>query len=152
MSFFGIPELDANMDGLLNMVDQLETVQQRMNDLTASATSEDEYITVTVDAKGQVAAIDLNPRVMRKASEDLAEELRETINQAHAALAERSQELMSELSGAAGIDLDTALNGTSNVKEAAEELIRIGRGDVTPEQANAAMRDATHRVTGFKQP
>ncbi|MET9019253.1 YbaB/EbfC family nucleoid-associated protein [Actinopolymorpha sp. NPDC004070] len=152
MSFFGIPELDANMDGLLNMADQVATIQQRMNELTASATSEDEYITVTVDASGEVAAIDLNPRVMRKASEDLAEELKATINRAHAALAERSQELMSELTGAAGIDLNTALNGSSNVKEAAEELIRVGRGDLTPEQANAAMRDATHRVTGFRQP
>ncbi|MGW5364085.1 YbaB/EbfC family nucleoid-associated protein [Actinopolymorpha pittospori] len=149
MGYFGIPELDDGMDGLLGMVDKLDSIQRRLGELTATATSDDEYIEVTVDAQGDVQALKLNPRIMRSASEDLAEGIKDAVNRAQAALRARTQELMAEVTSGVGLDLGAAVDSAANVKEAAADLIRIGRGDVTPEEATATMKEATRKVTGL---
>lgn len=153
MSYFGIPELDANMDGMLAMVEKLDTVQAQLGELTGTASSEDEHITVTVDAQGTVTELTLNPRVMRMASEELAETLKQVVNEAQTNMQTRAQELMSELTDAAGMSPPaTAEESTANVKDAVDELMRAVRGERTPEEVTGAMTEATRKVTGINLP
>lgn len=152
MTYFGVPELDANMDGMLAMVDKLDSVQERLAELTGSATSEDEHISVTIDSQGKVSEVTLNPRVMRMASEDLAEALKQVVNDAHDDAQKRSQELLAEFTGPVGMNLTTATETSANVKDAVSELMRAARGDLSPEEVTAAMNEATRKVTGLDLP
>lgn len=150
MSYFGVPELDRNMDGLMALVDKLDTVQERLSELTGSATSADDYITVILDSKGRVSELTLNPRALRLPSADLAESLMVTVNQAQTALQDNTRALMAELSEAAGLDISAAMDGTANVKDAVSDLLRAGRGGLSPEEVTAAVMEATSKVTGLE--
>ncbi|GAA2213951.1 hypothetical protein GCM10009850_094150 [Nonomuraea monospora] len=46
--------------------EQLRQMQERMRELSATATSKDGMVTVTVGPRGEVRTIDLDPRVYRK--------------------------------------------------------------------------------------
>ena len=62
------------------------------DDVVGSAESEDGYVRVRMGATGVVEAIELDPKVMRMPSQDLAEVLTATLNQARDHLAEQLAE------------------------------------------------------------
>lgn len=67
-----LPEWQAHIDELLERYgrqrDQLRDVQRAVGAASATVTTEDEMITVTVDPRGRLAGLELNPRVYRRMS------------------------------------------------------------------------------------
>jgi DNA-binding protein YbaB len=67
-----LPEWQAHIDELLERYrqkrDQLRDVQRTADAATATVTTEDEMITVTVGPRGRLVGLELNPRVYRRMS------------------------------------------------------------------------------------
>jgi DNA-binding protein YbaB len=67
-----LPEWQAHIDELLERYrqkrDQLQEVRRAVGAASATVTTEDEMITVTVDPRGRLAGLEFNPRVYRRMS------------------------------------------------------------------------------------
>ena len=67
-----LPEWQAHIDELLERYrqkrDQLRDVQRTVGTATATVTTEDEMITVTVGPRGRLVGLEFNPRVYRRMS------------------------------------------------------------------------------------
>jgi DNA-binding protein YbaB len=67
-----LPEWQAHIDELLERYrqkrDRLREVQRAVGAASATVTTEDEMITVTVDSRGRLAGLEFNPRVYRRMS------------------------------------------------------------------------------------
>lgn len=74
---------------------ELRDVYGKLNELTATAQSEDRMVTVTVGSQGQVQGIELDPRVYRKLSpSELSRSILEQIGVAAAEVSAETQRLM----------------------------------------------------------
>ncbi|MEV4752540.1 YbaB/EbfC family nucleoid-associated protein [Streptosporangium amethystogenes subsp. fukuiense] len=87
------------MDGLTKeynqQAEQLRDMYGRLDELAATACSEDRMVTVTVGPRGQVRDIELDPRVYRRLSPpELSRSVMEQIGVATAEIMERTRELM----------------------------------------------------------
>ncbi|WP_262283192.1 YbaB/EbfC family nucleoid-associated protein [Micromonospora sp. MA102] len=78
---------------------RLAEFQQQRAELRVTGESPDGLVRVTVDGDMKVGGIDVNARAMRLDSFTLAESLQAAIDAAYAAVAERQQELMTEVLG-----------------------------------------------------
>ncbi|MEV0824761.1 YbaB/EbfC family nucleoid-associated protein [Nonomuraea rubra] len=75
--------------------EQLKQMQERMRELSATAVSRDGLVTVTVGPRGEVRAIELDPRVYRKLSpSELAGSIVEQIGHATRQVSGEMKELM----------------------------------------------------------
>ncbi|MEO3806410.1 YbaB/EbfC family nucleoid-associated protein [Nonomuraea sp. B1E8] len=75
--------------------EQLKQMQERMRLLSATATSKDGMVTVTVGPRGEVRTIDLDPRVYRKLSpSELSASIVEQIGKATRQISGEMKELM----------------------------------------------------------
>jgi DNA-binding protein YbaB len=79
-----------------------EQLQQRVGEITGTATSEDERITVSFNETTGVEELKLDPRVMRMPSEDLAAEIARLVNAARADAQAQIQVVLDETFGADG--------------------------------------------------
>lgn len=77
-------------------------LQQRVGEITGTATSEDERITVSFNEATGVEELKLDPRVMRMPSEDLAAEIARLVNAARADAQAQIQVVLDETFGADG--------------------------------------------------
>ncbi|MEV8636278.1 YbaB/EbfC family nucleoid-associated protein [Streptosporangium sp. NPDC051023] len=74
---------------------QVQDMHEKARDMSASATSKDGMVTVTVGARGEVRKIDLDPRVYRKLSpSELSASLIEQIGAATRTVSGELQEAM----------------------------------------------------------
>ncbi|MEU9830337.1 YbaB/EbfC family nucleoid-associated protein [Streptosporangium sp. NPDC048047] len=74
---------------------RLRQAYGELAELTATAQSDDQMVTVTVGPRGQIQDIELDPRVYRKLSpSELSHSIMEQIGAAVAQTAERTRELM----------------------------------------------------------
>jgi DNA-binding protein YbaB len=92
-------ELRSSLEGLRHeydkQFDDLRKMQHDMREINATARTRDGLVTVTVDARGHVTDIRLDPRVHdRLTPQRLARELMSTISQAMADASEQTQRLM----------------------------------------------------------
>ncbi|WP_433244257.1 YbaB/EbfC family nucleoid-associated protein [Streptosporangium sp. CA-135522] len=92
-------EFQMAMEGLADEYNrqaaQLRDTYGRLNELTATAQSDDRMVTVTVGPRGQVQGIELDPRVYRKLSpSELTRSIMEQIGVATGEVSARTQELM----------------------------------------------------------
>ncbi|MER5419550.1 YbaB/EbfC family nucleoid-associated protein [Streptosporangium roseum] len=95
-------EFRITMEGLADEYNkqaaQLRETYGKLNDLTATAQSDDRMVTVTVGPRGQVQGIELDPRVYRKLSpSELTRSIMEQIGVATGEVSARMQELMTPL-------------------------------------------------------
>jgi DNA-binding protein YbaB len=90
---------------------ELQGLQERLNELETTVTSEDEMVTVTVGPQGQLTRLEFNPRVYRTlAPHELSETITETTRKAFEELTDKRREAMGSLaSGAAGFDISRFL-------------------------------------------
>ncbi|GAA2664821.1 hypothetical protein GCM10010412_040590 [Nonomuraea recticatena] len=122
---WGLDEFSATLNELTEEYERharlVKDAYGKLNELEATVRSGDEMVTVTVGARGQVKAIELDARVYRRLPpSELARTITEQLNRAAAIVADRSKELISplmpdgvpyeELFGE-GVDLDSLLPG-----------------------------------------
>lgn len=100
--------------------------RERLDEIVGSAESEDGLVRATAtDAK--VLTLSLDPRAMRKASEDLGAEILEVVNAARDDHDAQRQEVLGELDlGGPSVDMATAM---STMREMGEALQR-GTSDI----------------------
>ncbi|MEQ4207812.1 YbaB/EbfC family nucleoid-associated protein [Actinopolymorpha sp. B17G11] len=79
-----------------------EELQRRIGEVTGSATSEDERISVSFNEATGVEELKLDPRVMRMPSEDLAAEILRLVNAARADAQGQIQVVLDETFGGDG--------------------------------------------------
>jgi DNA-binding protein YbaB len=78
------------------MRDGLADLQRQLARLQVTVTSDDELVTVTVDARGQLASLELSPRAYRESDpRDLATTITATVRKASAQATEQVTGLMS---------------------------------------------------------
>lgn len=94
MTSFGVPELDGQIRQLLNAASELRNLQEEITQLTGHGEAGDERIRVEADNTGRLTKIDIDPRAMRMASEDLAEAILQAARQAADDVMAKSQELL----------------------------------------------------------
>lgn len=95
-------EWQAHIDEMLQQYreirDRLGDAQRQITELTATASSEDGMVTVTVDHQGDLVELQLNPRVYRVLdSATLSETIVATTKRATADVRQRAKELMAPL-------------------------------------------------------
>lgn len=77
---------------------ELRDVYGKLNELTATAQSEDRMVAVTIGSQGQVQGIELDPRVYRKLSpSELSRSILEQIGVATAEVSAETQQLVGPL-------------------------------------------------------
>lgn len=90
-------EMASLEEQLVRMRDGYEQLQRAMRDLTLSVTSADGQVTATVDARGHVIRVDLDPKLyQRPDSRLLAATVTATIQQAAAEVAAHVMEVAGE--------------------------------------------------------
>jgi DNA-binding protein YbaB len=112
---------ERDLDGLRalarEMSGQFETLRRGMADLqrelravSVTAKSPDGYVTATVDARGQLRKLQLDPRIYRRPdSAQLAATITETVQQAVTEAAERVKAVSDRI--APGVDVASYLRG-----------------------------------------
>lgn len=93
---FGMPEIDDKIVRLMEQMSSLHELQDSLAELVGEGTAADGYVVVRVDHSGMVSAVELNPRAMKMASEDLSAAIVEAGQQAANDLATKAQNLFSE--------------------------------------------------------
>ncbi|TDD48227.1 YbaB/EbfC family DNA-binding protein [Nonomuraea terrae] len=73
---------------------RLADVQERLAAIRGSGTAADGHVVVSADSSGRIDKIQLNPRAMRLASQDLADELLRAVNAAQDDCARQARELL----------------------------------------------------------
>ncbi|MGW0231537.1 YbaB/EbfC family nucleoid-associated protein [Actinopolymorpha singaporensis] len=102
-----------------------QEMERRIAELTGSATSDDERITVTYTEANGIESIQLDPRVMRMASEDLAAALVQVANAARADMREQMQRVVDETIGEEGQpDLAELAANAAQMEAAMNEFMR----------------------------
>lgn len=59
------PRLEAMLEDAHRVLGSAAEMQRKLNDLTVSTRSEDGYVVTTVDARGRLVQLDLDPRIYR---------------------------------------------------------------------------------------
>jgi DNA-binding protein YbaB len=75
---------------------RLAGLRERLDAVRGTGTAADGQIVVGADSSGRIDSIDLNPRVMRMPSQDLAEELLRAVNAAQDDCARQAQDLIAQ--------------------------------------------------------
>ncbi|MGI5166774.1 YbaB/EbfC family nucleoid-associated protein [Spirillospora sp. CA-253888] len=94
---------DEVIKELRSWSDNAAAVQEKLNDVTGTATSKDGYITVTFTPQDGLRDLEINPRAMRMASSDLAAAIKEAIREATRDMQQNLQNAMSASRGSEGI-------------------------------------------------
>jgi len=92
MQFDGGDELRQALDRSHLLHQQAQALQERLAEIQGEGTGAEGYVRLTVEPGGAIRDLYLNPRVMRMASEDLADAIR----QAHRSAAEDLQAKVNE--------------------------------------------------------
>lgn len=103
---FDLGELLRNPEEILaaqrEELAKAEALQQRIGEITGSATSEDERIKVSFSEGAGLTDLSFDPRVMRMASEDLAAEITRLVNAAREDAQKQIQVVLAEILGEDG--------------------------------------------------
>lgn len=92
MDYPALDRLESLVTGLSRMSDDLSGRLAELGTQTSTGTSDSGLVTVEVKSTGAVAGVRIDPRAMRLASEDLAEEFRlATVRAQEAAAATAAQ-------------------------------------------------------------
>jgi DNA-binding protein YbaB len=75
---------------------RLADLQERLGAIRGTGTAAGGQIVVGADSSGRIDSIELNPRVMRMASQDLAEELLRAVNAAQDDCVRQTRDLVSD--------------------------------------------------------
>jgi DNA-binding protein YbaB len=59
------PRLDAMLEDATKLLGNAAEMQRKLQELTASTRSEDGFVVTTVDARGRLVQLDLDPRIYR---------------------------------------------------------------------------------------
>lgn len=102
MASFGVPELDGQLRQLLDATSRMRDLQEEIAQLTGHGEAADRRIRVEADNAGRLTKIDIDPRTMRMASEDLAEAILQAAQQAADDVMAKSQELLNNVMPALG--------------------------------------------------
>lgn len=84
---------------------RLEKIMGSLRENTGEAENADGMISAVVDNTGKLQRIDLNPRVMRKASRDLAEQITAVVRAAQEDAQKKARDLLNEAVGDHGDSL-----------------------------------------------
>ncbi|MGH3486394.1 MAG: YbaB/EbfC family nucleoid-associated protein [Actinopolymorphaceae bacterium] len=106
-------------------LERAEEMERRIAEVSGSATSEDERITVTYSETNGIESITLDPRVMRMPSEDLAAAVAQVANAARMDTREQMQRVVDETIGEQGQpDLAELATNAAQVEAAMNEFMR----------------------------
>ncbi|MEV1174309.1 YbaB/EbfC family nucleoid-associated protein [Nonomuraea sp. NPDC049784] len=83
---------------------RLAGLQERINSIRGTGTGADGMIVVGADSSGRIDSIQLNPRVMRLASQDLAGELLRAVSGAQDDCARQTHDLIAEAGVSTSVD------------------------------------------------
>ncbi|WP_433433389.1 YbaB/EbfC family nucleoid-associated protein [Nonomuraea sp. CA-141351] len=83
---------------------RLAGLQERVNSIRGTGTGADGMVVVGADSSGRIDSIQLNPRVMRLASQDLAGELLRAVSGAQDDCARQIHDLMGEAGVGTSVD------------------------------------------------
>ena len=94
--------LQARVDELMGEFQRLragaDELQQKIKAVSVTARSDDKYVTVTVNARGELMELELDPRIYRRPdSKALADTITATLRRASAEAADRVAELCKPL-------------------------------------------------------
>lgn len=100
--------LQARVDELMGEFKRLrqgaDGLQQKLRSISVTATSPDTFVTVTVNARGELSSLVLDPRIYRRPdSKALADTITETLRRASAEAAEKVAEACQPLLPAAEV-------------------------------------------------
>ncbi|GAA2760135.1 YbaB/EbfC family nucleoid-associated protein [Actinopolymorpha rutila] len=102
-----------------------QEMERRIAEVSGSATSEDERITVTYTEENGIESIQLDPRAMRMASEDFAAVLVQVANAARADMRDQMQRVVDETIGEEGQpDLAELATNAAQMEAAMNEFMR----------------------------
>ncbi|MGW5362109.1 YbaB/EbfC family nucleoid-associated protein [Actinopolymorpha pittospori] len=125
MTGFGIPELDRQLDQLLESASKLTDMQARVAEIHGQGEAIDGKVLVETDNAGRLVKVELDPRVMRLPSTELAEAFLAAAQQASDDVARQSSELMNEFMPAQAPSIDKLLRTDySGLRDDAAEAIK----------------------------
>ncbi|NRQ34638.1 YbaB/EbfC family nucleoid-associated protein [Nonomuraea sp. NN258] len=93
----GPEELERYTRAAEESLRRMAELQERLDAVRGTGTAAGGQITVGADNAGRIVSIDLNPRIMRMASEDLADELLRAVNAAQDDCARQARDLLAEI-------------------------------------------------------
>lgn len=99
----------------------VEQIREQMAVQTGQGTSASGLVTATVAADGKVSELQLDPRIMRTSSYQIAEEVTEAVNQAIDDLRARTAELMRPLGSIEDL-LDSSSSATEEIRQYGEQV------------------------------
>jgi DNA-binding protein YbaB len=148
MTRFGMPELDRHLEHLMQAATRMRDMQDRIAEIRGVGEAADGRVRVEADNAGRVCDVQLDPRAMRLASQDLAEAILSASQQAADDVAAQTQELMNELMPA---DLPMADILKSDLaanlpEDGAEALNTVARGADPAESVAAALAQLRSRM------
>ncbi|GAB3399852.1 YbaB/EbfC family nucleoid-associated protein [Flindersiella endophytica] len=103
---------------------QVEDMQRRMAEIVGSAVSEDERISVAFSEANGLQKLDLDPRAMRLASDDLSAEIIRLVNVAREDAQAQTQQLVAEMIGGGAPDPEQLLGQLPAFEESMAEILR----------------------------
>ena len=92
MDYPALDQIESLVRGLGRMRDDLSAKLTELSDAKAKGVSDSGLVAVRVRATGAIDAVRVDPRAMRMASADLAEEFRQAATRAQAAAAAAAKE------------------------------------------------------------
>jgi DNA-binding protein YbaB len=91
------PRLEAMLEDAHRVLGNAAEMQRKLADLTVSTKSEDSYIVTTVDARGRLVQLDLDPRIYRSPNAGaLASLILETMQRAIDKVEKDSRKILDE--------------------------------------------------------
>ncbi|MEW9551352.1 YbaB/EbfC family nucleoid-associated protein [Nonomuraea sp. NPDC050783] len=103
---------------------RLTDMQQRLGSVRGTGTAADGQIVVGADSTGRIDSIKLNPRVMRLASQDLAEHLLRAVNAAQDDCNRQAQALIAEAGVITSVDEAALQSMERRLTEAHEAFVK----------------------------
>jgi DNA-binding protein YbaB len=149
---FGVPELDGQLRQLLDATSKLRDLQEEIAQLTGHGEAADGRIRVEADNAGKLTRLEIDPRAMRMASEDLAEAILEAAQKAADDVMARSQELFDSIMPSFG-DLQQMrqMDYTGLPDDAAEALDAVARSNDPIAEVRAQI-DRLSKYTSPRRP
>jgi DNA-binding protein YbaB len=121
-------EIFAEMN---RMQEDLAAFRQRVDTLSASATSAKRMLTVTVNNKGELTKVKFNNDLYRDmAPVELSKAVQETINRARGLVATKVQDAMGSLTGPGGITFEEVRSGTADLAKMLPASLPTSPADV----------------------
>ena len=148
MTRFGMPELDRHLEHLMQAATKMRDMQEKIALIRGVGEAVDGRVRVEADDAGRVCDVQIDPRAMRLASQDLAEAITAASQQAADDVSAQTQELMNELMPA---DLPVADLLKSDLAatlpaDAAQALNTVAGGSDPAEAVAAALAQLRSRM------